>query len=514
MILDGWGLDEATDHNAITLARPAYWEKLWREYPHSVLKAREEHVGLPCGCLSGSEVGHMILGAGRVVYQSAARIEKTLREGTWNENQILVGAEKHLREFGGKIHLVGLLSDGGIHAHITHLKEFIKWARGADDGAAVGEGVVKIKSDAPEGKIRKICLHLFLDGRDMPPKSALDMLKREILPELDATVEITTMCGRATAMDRNENWGRTGETFELLTEIKEISAEKPDDFLAAQYTAGVTDEFIQPTRFSQEVVGADDAVIFFNFRADRMRQLARYFIGQAPESEQARVKLPLNLYLASLTEYDAEFRQIWVMYPPEYPKNTLGEWVSAHNLKQFRVTETEKYAHLTYFFNGGQEQTFEGESRLVIPSLGLTNYASQPEMSLPEVVKTLNRVLDEREYDLVITNFANGDMVAHSGDFPACLKAVAEVDKALAQVIPVALKNDYTVVITADHGNIEHMREKDEPHTAHSFNDVPLIITDKNLTLPAEGYLYQVAGTVLKLMDLPLPPEMGENALI
>jgi len=254
--------------------------------------------------------------------------------------------------------------------------------------------------------------------------------------------------------------------------------------------------------------------VFFNFRADRMRQMIRLFTGLAPHVEMQKISVPSNLYLVSLTEYDPEFREVWVMYPPEYPVNTLGEWIAKKGLKQFRVAETEKYAHVTYFFNGGREEVFEGEERLVVPSLGLTNYSTHPEMSLPEVTKTLLWALASKKFDLVVCNIANGDMVGHSGDLSAGIKAVLAVEEALLkQIIPAAEKNGFTTLITADHGNIEQMWHNGEPHTAHTFNEVPLVVIDKNIELKEEGHLYQIAPTVLKIMGIEKPEEMTGEAM-
>lgn len=494
LILDGWGVGENAECNAIFRANPEYWQKLWSKYPHTVLHAREESVGLPCGCLSGSEVAHLTIGAGRIVWQNMAKIANSLTDGTWYDNQVLAAAEKHLVENNGNIHICGLLSDGGIHSHSDQMIGFINWAK-------------KIKA-------KNVYLHLFLDGRDMPPQSALELLKTKILPELTENIKIATICGRATAMDRSENWDRTITTYNLIAGGVGDSANILD-VLSGLYKDGITDEFIPPTRLVSGDMVDGDVVAFSNFRADRMRQMVRLFTGRGPGAEQNKVTVPNNLFLCSLTEYDPEYREVYVMYPPEYPVNTLGEWVSKQGVSQFRLAESEKYAHVTYFFNGGREQVFPLEDRLVVPSLGLTNYASNPEMSVDEVTKTLVRVMAEDKYGLVVCNLANGDMVGHSGDIEAGMKAVLAVDKSLETIIPAAEATGYTVVITADHGNVECMNENGVPHTAHTFNHVPLLITDTQLSLPASGgYLHQIAPTILKLMKLPKPDEMTSESLI
>lgn len=493
LILDGWGVGDQNDHNAIHLAQPEYWQKLLKNNPHTVLDAKEEVVGLPAGCMSGSEVGHLTIGAGRIIWQGAARIEQAIKDGSWWNNHSLKQTLVHLKNTNGKLHLIGLLSDGGIHSHYSHLLTLIDWAE--------------------KNNVNNICLHLFLDGRDMAQKSALDLLKREILPKLNSRTTIATICGRAIAMDRGENWDRTTTTYKLLTTNSEVSKLSIERIIEENYDIGITDEFIQPTRLNEQVISSGDGVIFFNFRADRMRQLVDLFLGKAPGAEQDDVKPLTGLCLVSMTEYDPQYEAVQVMFPPEYPKNTLGEWVSLKNKKQFRIAETEKYAHVTYFFNGGREDEFDGETRLVIPSLGLTNYASRPEMSLPEVSKTLLRVLEMNLYDLVVCNIANGDMVGHSGDLAAGILAVKEIDKALAEIVPIAVKNNYVVMITADHGNIEKMKEKDEPHTAHTFNDVPFVVVGEEVVLPEKGYLHQIAPSILKILKIDPPAEITSQSL-
>lgn len=494
LILDGWGIGQNSDHNAIFQAQPKFWNEIYGQYPHSLIHCKEESVGLPSGCLSGSEVGHMTIGAGRVVWQNVAKIDRSIADGSWNENKILISTKEHLEKDGGKLHLVGLLSNGGIHSHVNHILALISWAR--------------------REKIKQVALHLFLDGRDMPPTSALQLLRETVLKEIGEDVKISTICGRSIAMDRGEKWERTITTFNLLTNTTEISNETVENVLEKNYQEKIGDEFVEPTRFNDWGVAENDAVIFFNFRADRMRQLVRLFTKIAPHAEQQMVVVPENLHLASLTEYDSEYREVWVMYPTESPTNTLGEWVASKGLRQLRITETEKQAHVTYFLNGGREEVFAGEDRLIIPSLGLTNYASNPEMSLPEITSSLVRALDDKVFDLVVCNIANGDMVGHSGSLEAGKKAVQAVDVALSQIIPVAEKSGYITLITADHGNIEHMWENGEPHTAHTFNEVPLVVVDKNIILEPTGHLHQIAPTVLQVMGLDKPAEMTSGSLI
>lgn len=494
LILDGWGNGVNEDHNAIYRAKPVFWNDLVDRFPHTTLMAKEDSVGLPFGCLSGSEVGHTTIGAGRIVWQNAARIDHDISNGDFFSNEALFKAKNHLIKFGGKLHIVGLLSDGGIHAHINHLVSLVDWVK--------------------KEKISSAHLHLFLDGRDMGPMSAANLLKKQVLPTLTEKISISTLCGRATAMDRNQNWEKTKTIFNLLTQSFVVEPKKPLDWIEEQYLNGITDEFAPPVRFDKNSVNDNDVVVFINFRSDRMRQLCQLFLRKAPHIILNDIKNPNNNFFISLTNYSSEFGEICEMFKPQALNNLLGEWISKQQLSQFRIAETEKYAHITYFFNGGREHPFENEERLVIPSLGLNNYASAPEMSLPEVTNSLLRVLKNNKHDFIVCNIANGDMVGHSGDLEAGSQAVLAVDFALSKIVPTAESFGYTVLITADHGNIEHMIEKGEPHTAHTFNNVPLIITDKNLLLPHSGFLHQVSPTILKIMGMTIPSEMDSQPLV
>ncbi|KKW43072.1 MAG: 2,3-bisphosphoglycerate-independent phosphoglycerate mutase [Candidatus Magasanikbacteria bacterium GW2011_GWA2_56_11] len=494
LILDGWGLSSAYRHNAIAAARPPFWQSLVERYPPAVLAAKEDAVGLPPGCLSGSEVGHMTIGAGRVVWHSVAAIDRAIASGEFYQKEELREVGTYLRASGGKLHLMGLLSTGGIHAHVNHLKALIEWAN--------------------RGEIGAVALHLFLDGRDMPPASAAELLEAEITPELSDRVRIATLSGRSIAMDRTERWERTLLTWQTLTSQSGISAKRPADHLRAQYREGITDEFVQPIRFDSAAVRDNDAIVCFNFRADRMRQLVRLATGRAPRAVQAHAWLPASLRLWSLTEYDDEYADVLVLFSPERPVNTVGEWIAKQGMAQFRCAETEKYAHITYFLNGGREDSFAREERLLVPSIGLSNYASQPEMSLWEVTAMVERVLAAGRHEFVVANLANADMVGHSGDWTAAIKAVRAVDAALSRLVPAAQANGYTAAITSDHGNIECMANNGEPHTAHTYNDVPFIVANPNIRLEPRGALYQVAPTILRLMRLTPPEEMTRRTLL
>ena len=492
LILDGWGIAPDSDHNAIARAKTPYWDSLITSYPTSRLHCREHSVGVPDGCLSNSEIGHTAIGAGRVVPQSAFAIDQAIKNSSFGENQVLADVREHLGAHSSTLHFIGMLSDGGIHSHISHLIALIEWAKSQTKASIV--------------------LHLFLDGRDMPPRSAQRLLS-ELDKYLDDRVRIATACGRGIGMDRTENWDRTISSLATILEEKNTTDNDIKAYIEENYAQDISDEFMSPARFTPDVIEEGDAVVFFNFRADRMKQMVRLFLGQAPHTVQDDVSIPNNLFLASMANYDESFKDVRVLFNKTIPKNNLGEWVSGQGIKQLRLTETEKLAHVTYFVNGGQDIQYKNEERLIIPSLGLKNYAPEPQMSLPEITKSLVRAMEQSHFELIVSNIANGDMVGHSGDFRAGLQAAELIDMSLKTIIPAAEQAGYTVLITADHGNLEQMHDGDGPHTAHTFNDVPVVITNTNIELPKEGYLHQVAPTVLSLMGLDMPAEMDSSSL-
>jgi 2,3-bisphosphoglycerate-independent phosphoglycerate mutase len=507
LILDGWGISNDLKHNPILQTRTPYWDHCLDTYPNGALHCREDSVGLSHGHLSNSEVGHTAIGAGRVVPQSAFAIDQAIKNRSFFENDVLTQSKQHLEKHTGALHLIGMLSDKGVHSHIDHLIALIEWAQQQD--------------------VKDIVLHLFLDGRDMAPMSATTLFP-SLEPYLSDTVRIATICGRSTAMDRTENWNRTTNALKNILNNGSIipsprrgglgrgscSAENPSDFIQSQYKNNITDEFIQPACFTDDTINTGDAIIFFNFRADRMKQMIRLFTGLAPRAVQKNIAIPDNLFLASIANYDASFSQhVRVLFPKQTPKNNLGEWISKQGLTQLRLTETEKQAHVTYFINGSQDIQYKNEERLIIPSLGLTNYAQHPEMGLPEITTSLTHALTQKHFDLIIANIPNGDMLGHTGDIEAAKKAVTHVDHTLSQIIPIAESHNYTVLITSDHGNIESMWDDDQPHTAHTNNEVPIIITNPNISVPKTGFLNQVAPTALTLMNLPIPPEMKACSL-
>jgi len=494
LILDGWGINPDTTRNPIAAVNPPYWNHLLETYPNTTLHCAESAVGLSVGTLPNSEVGHMAIGAGRVVAQTAFAVDRAIEDGSFFGNKRLVEVRKHLDKHGGTLHLYGLLSSAGVHAHINHLIALVEWVK--------REGVARV------------ALHLCSDGRDMGPMEATTTVLPQLEKYLDDRVQIATLCGRVIAMDRAENWDRTVAAYNNLTIASDVQTQTPRQYLEENYAENIGDEFVAPARFSDAKIENNDAVVFFDFRADRMRQMMKLFLGMAPRVVQKKIAVPDNLFLASLSHYDDTFTGVTVLFPPTVPTNTLSEWLSVQELKQFRLAETEKYAHLTYFLNGGREVKFKNEERLMIPSLGLKDYSTNPELSLEAIIKSLVRTLEHEHFDFIACNIANADMVGHTGNFDAAKKAVKHVDDALAKIIPVADAHGYAVAITADHGNIEYVGEHDAPHTAHTTSPVPLVITNPNISLGSSGELNQVAPTILDIFGLDKPKEMDSSSLI
>jgi len=493
LILDGWGINPDKNNNAIAQANPGYWNHLLDTYPHSTLHAREASVGLSSGHLSNSEVGHTAIGAGRVVPQSAYAIDVAIKNGVFGEAQALRELDTHASEHTGVVHLVGLLSNGGVHAHIDHLLALLEWTK--------------------ERNIEHVVLHLFLDGRDMAPMSGAELLA-VLEQHMEEHMRIATICGRSIGMDRAENWDRTVAAYNNIVHGTDIEASTPISLVQENYAEQIGDEFLETMRFTKDTIQDGDAVLFFNFRADRMRQMLRLFGGIAPNAVQQSITVPNNLFLASMANYDDTYEHVHVLFPKTIPHNNIGEWISKQDMKQLRITETEKYAHITYFINGGQEITYKNEERLIIPSLGLQNYTPHPEMSLHELTNSLLRALQKEHFEFIICNIPNGDMLGHTGNIDAATKAVGFVDLALSQIIPEAERLGYTTVITADHGNIEYMEHNGGPHTAHTFNDVPFLVTDTSIKLSKTGFLHQTSPTILNIFGLDKPKEMDSTSLL
>ena len=502
IILDGFGCRAEREDNAIAQASKPNFDRLWKDNPHTLIHASEMEVGLPRGQMGNSEVGHLNIGAGRVVYQEFTRIDRAIEAGYFYTNPALLNAVHKARDNNKTLHLFGLLSDGGVHSHEAHFHAMLELA-------------------AREG-LRKVCLHVFLDGRDTPPKSA-EIYLRRLGDKIQQTGvgHIATMIGRYFAMDRDRRWQRVKAAYDLLTQGRtEFWAESPLAGLEAAYQRGETDEFIKATAIlppdGKPVTMEDgDAVVFLNFRSDRARQLSRPFI-EPDFAEFEREVTPRLATYCTLTGYSDDF-DVSVAFPPERIKNGLGEYVANLGLRQLRIAETEKYPHVTFFFNGGEEVSFPGEDRVLVPSPDVATYDLKPEMSAYEVTDKLLAAINSKQYNLIICNYANPDMVGHTGDLQAAIKAIETVDTCLGKVVEAQLANGGELLVTADHGNAEMMRdvETHQAHTAHTMNLVPLMyIGRRRATLADTGALEDISPTLLKMMGLQQPPEMTGESLV
>ena len=501
VILDGWGLSEETVGNAVVCAKKPNMEYYMNNYPHTSLGCAGEDVGLPVGQMGNSEVGHLNMGAGRVVYQELTRISRDIREGTFFNNPVLLEAVQYARQRGTTLHLMGLLSDGGVHSHIEHLFALLELAR--DQG------------------LKKVFVHAFLDGRDVPPANAkqyiVDLEEKMRLLETGA---VATVTGRYYAMDRDNRWERTQRAYLTLVQGEGVTADTAITAVEEAYRRGENDEFVQPTmildRHNRPVatVQDGDAVIFFNFRPDRARQITRAFIDEEFTGFD-RIQHP-KVHYVCMTLYDATI-EAPVAFRPQVLVNTLGEVISYHNLKQLRLAETEKYAHVTFFFNGGVEPPNPGEDRILIPSPKVDTYDLQPEMSAAKVTDAFLAKLAEKKYHFFIINYANPDMVGHTGVFNACVQAVETVDACLGQLVEAVCRVKGTVIITADHGNADQMLDEDGgPHTAHTTRQVPFILINDSMrdVSLASGRLEDVAPTILDIMGIEKPAGMTGRSLI
>lgn len=501
IVLDGWGTAPASPTNAISQANTPTFDKLMATCPNALVDASEMSVGLPEKQMGNSEVGHMNLGAGRVVYQSYTRINKAIETGEFNTNPTLLNAIAQLAGGNNALHILGLLSPGGVHSHEDHIAAIIQLAH--------------------KQGVRKVYLHAFLDGRDTPPQSAEPSLARfeSLFKELGCGA-IATLCGRYYAMDRDNNWDRIEPVYTMLTEgTADYSANDSLTALAAAYERGETDEFVKPTVIASEAtpkcINEGDAAIFMNFRADRARQLAQAVT--APDFDGfERKHRPVLSSFVTLTQYNDEL-DVDVAYPPESLDNIFGQVIADQGMRQLRIAETEKYAHVTFFFNGGQEALFDGEERILVDSPKVATYDLKPEMSAPEVTDKLVDAIENQRYDVIICNYANADMVGHTGNLAAATHAIEALDHCLGQLVSAISKVDGQMLITADHGNAEMMLdpESNQPHTAHTLNKVPLIfVGSRSLQLKSGGTLADIAPSLLGLMGIAQPSEMTGHSLI
>ena len=498
VILDGWGMSDNPDHNAILAAHKPVWDRLWDEYPHTGIKTSGAAVGLPAGQMGNSEVGHLNLGAGRVVYQEITRISRSVRTGSFFSNRTLTDVVDLAIERGSAVHILGLLSPGGVHSLEEHIHAMVKLA---------------VERGAP-----KVYVHAFLDGRDMPPKSAEPSIEaiNKVFEEVGGG-RLVTIVGRYYAMDRDHRWERIQQSYDLIVEGK-ADYHAPDALTGLQmaYARGETDEFVKATAIGEPVHMADgDVIINMNYRSDRARQITRPFIE--PDFDGfTRHAIPKLAAYVSLTEYNKDF-DIPVAFPPERLSNVFGEYIANLGLRQLRLAETEKYAHVTFFFNGGMEQPFEGEDRILVPSPKVATYDLAPEMSAAKVTDHLCEAIESGKYDAIICNYANGDMVGHTGNYEAAVKAIETLDQCLGRVTESLAKTDGEMLITADHGNAEQMLDPEagQAHTAHTCNLVPLVYVGREgARLTDNGALCDIAPTLLQMMGLTPPTEMTGRPLL
>lgn len=499
IILDGFGWRKDDYGNAVNQAHKPNFDRLWNEFPHATMQASGLAVGLPEGQMGNSEVGHTNIGAGRIVYQSITRIDKAIAEGEFQQNEVLLQMMDDVKKNNSALHLFGLVSDGGVHSHQRQLYAALELAK--------------------EQGLEHVYVHAFTDGRDVAPDSAAEFIK-QLQVEMDriGIGEIATVSGRYYAMDRDNRWPRIKKAYDAIFHGEGIKALDPVAGIEASYKQEVMDEFIIPIVIEKDghpvaTVKDHDAVFFFNFRPDRAIQLSRA-ISEADFDEFDRGEVPEDVELVTMTNYRDDI-QAGVVFPPVYLKNVLGEVLSENNLKQLRIAETEKYPHVTFFMNGGVHEEFEGEHRTLIPSPKVETYDLKPEMSAYEVAEALVADIQVDKYDAIILNFANPDMVGHSGKLDATIKAVEATDDNLGQVVDAILAKDGKAIIFADHGNAETELTPDgQPHTAHTTVPVPLIVTEKGITLREDGILADIAPTMLDLLDIVQPAEMTGKSLI
>ncbi len=495
MILDGFGI-APKEGNAIKAANKPNIDKLFAENPITQIGASGMDVGLPDGQMGNSEVGHTNMGAGRVVYQELTRITKTINEDKLKENEAIVGAMDKALANGTALHIMGLLSNGGVHSHIEHLFGILELAK--DKG------------------LRDVYIHCFLDGRDVPPSSAADFIK-ELSAKLDeiGIGKIATVMGRYYAMDRDNRWERVQKAYAAMVYGEGVQAKCPFCAVKNSYAEGVTDEFVVPTVCDGAApIKANDSIIFFNFRPDRAREITRTFVDSDFSGfERKNGFFPVNF--VCMTQYDATMPNVEVAFKPQVLKNTLGEYISSKGMSQLRIAETEKYAHVTFFFNGGVEKQYEGEDRILVKSPSVATYDLQPEMSAYEVTDKLVPAIKSGKYDMIILNFANCDMVGHTGVFDAAVKAVEAVDTCVGKVVDAIKEMGGVALITADHGNADRMIDTDgSPFTAHTTNPVPFCVVGYDCQLREGGRLADIAPTMLQIMGLEQPQEMDGTSLI
>ena len=495
MILDGWGIGNHTKSDVIYSTPTPYWDSLLAKYPHSQLQASGESVGLPDGQMGNSEVGHLNIGAGRVLYQDLVKINKSIADKSILKNKEIVSAFTYAKESGKAIHFMGLTSDGGVHSSLEHLFALCDIAK--------------------EYGLEKVYLHCFMDGRDTDPKSGKGFIEQVEAHCKQSAGVIASIVGRFYAMDRDKRWNRVKEAYDLLVEGKGKQADDMVKAMQESYDEDVTDEFIKPINNStvDGTIKEGDAVIFFNYRNDRAKELT-IALTQKDMPEEGMKTIP-GLQYYCMTPYDASFKGVHILFDKENVQDTLGEYLSRNGKKQLHIAETEKYAHVTFFFNGGREAPFEGEDRILVPSPKVATYDLKPEMSAYEVKDKLVEAIGTEKYDFIVVNYANGDMVGHTGVYEAIEKAVVTIDNCVRDTVEAAKAHGYEVIIIADHGNADNAINADgTPNTAHSLNPVPCVyVTEKTGVEIHNGILADVAPTILKIMGMEQPSDMTGKAL-
>jgi len=501
IILDGFGHRDDTDHNAIKNADMPHWNRLWNKYAHSFINASEEFVGLPKGQMGNSEVGHLNIGAGRVIQQDLEKINASIASGDFFKNAALINAFQLLKENGKVLHLLGLFSDGGVHSHLDHFYAMLKLAK--------------------QCELKDVYIHAFLDGRDTPPKSALQYIEQLESHLKDLSIgKIASISGRYYAMDRDKRWPRIELAYNTLTLGSPIHVTHTIDAIHEAYKREEADEFIKPTSIHDEnqkaiTIEDDDTVVFMNYRSDRARQITDAFLQDNFNAFERQKKIKISHYF-TLTQYDQNDKKTLVIFKPTPVSNSFGEYISKLGLKQLRIAETEKYPHVTFFFNGGNETVYEGEDRILVPSPQVATYDLQPEMSAFEVAEKLTNAIQTKKYHAIICNFANADMVGHTGNLDAAIKAMEALDTCIGQVVNAMESIGGEVIITADHGNAELMEdyENKQVHTQHTTNVVPFLYIGRKALIKPNGRLSDIAPTLLHLMGEKQPSEMSGQNLI
>ena len=494
IVLDGFGINESKEENPLFVAKMPFWKSLKKNYPMAQILASEEYVGLPKGQMGGSEVGHLNLGAGECILQSFMLINKSIEQGEFFKKDVLINQMKRVEKNNSTLHLIGMVSDGGIHSSMYHLIAALKMAK--------------------QQNVKNVCVHCITDGRDTSPDSGREFLEK-VQDEINkiGVGKIVSVCGRFYAMDREQRWNRTEEAFNLYACGKGVKVDNFENAFDAEYAKKTSDEFIVPYVVGDYSGMKDkDEIFFFNFRPDRMRQITEAFSSKKFSHFERKIK-PIKC--VSMAVYDQRFKNVDVVFPPVMPRITLSKYLSSLGLKQLKVSETTKYAHVTYYFNGGVEKPPRGEDRILIESENVDNFANFPQMKAPEIAAAVEKAIISEKYDFILINFSNADMVGHSGDFKAAVKALEYLDKALEKVITSGIDLGYTCVVTADHGNIEDMRVKAGMSTTHTKNPVPFLITNKGIKFKKGMFgLSSFAPTILDIMGIEKPKEMTAPSLI